>query len=116
MAMARTESYVIRDLLGSLYELVQSKLAPNKAVSNSPFMTERAVGRPWTAREDQLLANAVAVHGQVDNWKAVALSVPGRTNKACRKASYPPSPFQSADLTFSQYRPPSGGFIPYRRA
>ncbi|KAF8559370.1 hypothetical protein OG21DRAFT_1503273 [Imleria badia] len=48
-------------------------------------MTERAVGRPWTASEDQLLANAVAVHGQVDNWKAVALSVPGRTNKACRK-------------------------------
>ncbi|KAH0838554.1 hypothetical protein J3R83DRAFT_6874 [Lanmaoa asiatica] len=52
-------------------------------------MSERAIGRPWTAREDQLLANAVAVHGQVDNWKAVALSVPGRTNKACRKASIP---------------------------
>ncbi|KAF8446231.1 hypothetical protein L210DRAFT_3642485 [Boletus edulis BED1] len=37
-------------------------------------MTERAVGRPWTASEDQLLANAVAIHGEVDNWKAVALS------------------------------------------
>lgn len=50
-------------------------------------MTERTIGRPWTANEDQLLANAVAVHGEVDNWKAIALSVPGRTNKACRKAS-----------------------------
>jgi hypothetical protein len=50
-------------------------------------MTERAVGRPWSAREDELLAAAVGVHGQVDNWKAVAASVPGRTNKACRKAS-----------------------------
>ncbi|KAI9572691.1 hypothetical protein HD554DRAFT_2014921 [Boletus coccyginus] len=51
-------------------------------------MSDRAVGRPWTAREDQLLAAAVAAHGQADNWKAVALSVPGRSNKACRKASH----------------------------
>ena len=50
-------------------------------------MTRRAAGRPWTAHEDHLLATAVAAHGQVDNWKAVALAVPGRTNKACRKAS-----------------------------
>ena len=60
-------------------------------------MTERAVGRPWSAREDQLLAAAIAVHGQVDNWKAVALSVPGRSNKACRKAS--PHLLHPADLS-----------------
>ncbi|KIJ21484.1 hypothetical protein PAXINDRAFT_104614 [Paxillus involutus ATCC 200175] len=48
-------------------------------------MLERSVGRPWSAQEDDLLANAVVLHGEVDNWKAVALSVPGRTNKACRK-------------------------------
>lgn len=50
-------------------------------------MAERIVGRPWTAREDRLLVNAVAIHGETDNWKAVAECVPGRTNKACRKAS-----------------------------
>ncbi|KAF9243835.1 hypothetical protein BU15DRAFT_42731 [Melanogaster broomeanus] len=50
-------------------------------------MAERTIARPWTAKEDELLANAVVIHGEVDNWKAVALSVPGRTNKACRKAS-----------------------------
>ncbi|KAG2155483.1 hypothetical protein DEU56DRAFT_724964 [Suillus clintonianus] len=50
-------------------------------------MTERIVGRPWTAQEDRLLANAVATHGESDNWKAVAHCVPERTNKACRKAS-----------------------------
>ncbi|KAI0639083.1 hypothetical protein C8Q77DRAFT_1213751 [Trametes polyzona] len=48
-------------------------------------MSERAVGKPWTSYEDNLLIQAVAVHGENDNWKAVALSVPGRTNKACRK-------------------------------
>lgn len=48
-------------------------------------MTERIVGRPWTAQEDRLLANAVAMHGESDNWKAVAHCVPERSNKACRK-------------------------------
>ncbi|KAH9949505.1 hypothetical protein B0H21DRAFT_728295 [Amylocystis lapponica] len=48
-------------------------------------MRERSVGKPWTAEEDNLLIQAVAVHGEVDNWKTVALSIPGRTNKACRK-------------------------------
>lgn len=43
------------------------------------------VGKPWTASEDNLLIQAVALHGETDNWKTVALSVPGRTNKACRK-------------------------------
>jgi hypothetical protein len=47
-------------------------------------MTER-VGRPWTTDEDGLLKQAVAVHGETDMWKTIALSVPGRTNKACRK-------------------------------
>ncbi|KAL1951754.1 hypothetical protein VTO73DRAFT_903 [Trametes versicolor] len=48
-------------------------------------MSERGVGNPWTTYEDNLLIQAVAIHGENDNWKAVALSVPGRTNKACRK-------------------------------
>ncbi|KAI0651537.1 hypothetical protein C8Q79DRAFT_933915 [Trametes meyenii] len=48
-------------------------------------MSERGVGKPWTTYEDNLLIQAVAIHGENDNWKVVALSVPGRTNKACRK-------------------------------
>lgn len=48
-------------------------------------MPERGVGRPWTAEEDSLLIQAVATHGEIDNWKTIALSVPDRTNKACRK-------------------------------
>ncbi|KAI0963145.1 hypothetical protein AcW1_000307 [Taiwanofungus camphoratus] len=48
-------------------------------------MSERAVGKPWTPEEDNLLIQAVAVHGETDNWKTIALSIPGRTNKACRK-------------------------------
>ncbi|KZT65566.1 hypothetical protein DAEQUDRAFT_768737 [Daedalea quercina L-15889] len=49
------------------------------------MLTERGVGKPWTPEEDKLLTQAVAIHGEVDNWKTVALSIPGRTNKACRK-------------------------------
>ena len=48
-------------------------------------MSERGVGKPWTTQEDNLLIQAVAIHGENDNWKAVAALVPGRTNKACRK-------------------------------
>ena len=48
-------------------------------------MTERCVGKPWSPEEDKLLREAVARHGEHDNWKAVAECVPGRTNKACRK-------------------------------
>ncbi|KZT23864.1 hypothetical protein NEOLEDRAFT_1095648 [Neolentinus lepideus HHB14362 ss-1] len=48
-------------------------------------MMERNVGRPWTAQEDALLRQAVAIHGENDNWKTIAQFVPGRTNKACRK-------------------------------
>jgi hypothetical protein len=48
-------------------------------------MTERNVGRPWTAHEDRLLTEAVHHYGENDNWKAIAVTVPGRTNKACRK-------------------------------
>ncbi|KAF7367282.1 hypothetical protein MSAN_00790200 [Mycena sanguinolenta] len=39
----------------------------------------------WTAHEDELLIAAVKNFGEHDNWKTVAQSVPGRTNKACRK-------------------------------
>lgn len=60
--------------------------------STTSWMSERfASGRPWTELEDQLLTQAINIHGENDNWKLVALSVPGRTNKACRKVrlSYP---------------------------
>ena len=48
-------------------------------------MKERGIGKPWTKDEDSLLIQAVKVHGENDNWKTIALYVPGRTNKACRK-------------------------------
>ncbi|KAF9072731.1 hypothetical protein BDP27DRAFT_1319881 [Rhodocollybia butyracea] len=48
-------------------------------------MREKAVSRPWSQQEDDLLRIAVAKHGLQDNWKAVAGDVPGRNNKACRK-------------------------------
>ncbi|KAF9452596.1 hypothetical protein P691DRAFT_794751 [Macrolepiota fuliginosa MF-IS2] len=48
-------------------------------------MAERNVGRPWTDQEDQSLKEAVAKHGEHDNWKNIALCIPGRSNKACRK-------------------------------
>ncbi|KAF8905463.1 hypothetical protein CPB84DRAFT_1960391 [Gymnopilus junonius] len=48
-------------------------------------MAERIVTRPWSEEEDLLLRQAVALYGENDNWKTVALSIPGRTNKACRK-------------------------------
>ena len=45
-------------------------------------------GRPWTPYEDDLLRAAVVIHGDnTEKWKTIALSVPGRTNKACRKVS-----------------------------
>jgi hypothetical protein len=46
-------------------------------------------GTPWTADEDSLLTQAVALHGDADQWKTIALCVPGRTNKACRKVRPP---------------------------
>ncbi|KAI0321345.1 hypothetical protein OF83DRAFT_1099918 [Amylostereum chailletii] len=46
---------------------------------------ERKVGQPWTAHEDALLSQAVSNYGGNTDWKAIALQVPGRTNKACRK-------------------------------
>jgi hypothetical protein len=44
-------------------------------------------GTPWSAEEDKLLIQAVSIHGEVDQWKAIAFFIPGRTNKACRKVS-----------------------------
>jgi hypothetical protein len=42
--------------------------------------------RAWTAEEDALLRRAVAEHGESPGvWKTIAESIPGRTNKACRK-------------------------------
>jgi hypothetical protein len=31
------------------------------------------------------LRQGVAEHSDTDHWKTIALSIPGRTNKACRK-------------------------------
>lgn len=50
-------------------------------------MKGRVTGKPWTKQEDELLIRAVQQHGDEDNWKTIALFVPGRTNKACRKVS-----------------------------
>ena len=50
-------------------------------------MQEHKQGTPWTPEEDELLKEAVRIHGENDNWKAVAQCVRGRTNKACRKVS-----------------------------
>ncbi|KAI0047821.1 hypothetical protein FA95DRAFT_1605769 [Auriscalpium vulgare] len=48
-------------------------------------MAERNTGRPWTTPEDDLLRHAVETAGENADWKTIALRVPGRTNKACRK-------------------------------
>jgi hypothetical protein len=45
-------------------------------------------GTPWTAEEDELLVQAVALYGEVDQWKAISACVQGRTNKACRKVVF----------------------------
>ncbi|KAJ7071446.1 hypothetical protein C8F01DRAFT_1110541 [Mycena amicta] len=50
-------------------------------------MAQRVGVERWTAHEDELLLAAVANFGEHDNWKTVALAVPGRTNKACRKVA-----------------------------
>ncbi len=48
--------------------------------------TTPSTGRPWSKYEDKLLTEAVASHGaDTEKWKTIALAVPGRTNKACRK-------------------------------
>ncbi|KAF8527944.1 hypothetical protein BU17DRAFT_81177 [Hysterangium stoloniferum] len=44
------------------------------------------VPRPWSQEEDDLLRQAVNTYGDEPGvWKTIAESVPGRTNKACRK-------------------------------
>ena len=59
--------------------------SPLVAFAISSPMADRNIGKPWSPHEDKLLTQAIAVHGEVDKWKIIALSVPGRTNKACRK-------------------------------
>ena len=55
-------------------------------------MAERMTGRPWSAHEDLLLSRAVAEFDGEADWKTIALRVPGRTNKACRKVCLPDHP------------------------
>ncbi|GJJ09492.1 hypothetical protein Clacol_003715 [Clathrus columnatus] len=44
------------------------------------------VPRPWSQDEDDLLRQAVAAYGEEPGvWKVIASSIPGRSNKACRK-------------------------------
>lgn len=53
---------------------------------NPQTSTAAVIGRPWSNHEDRLLTEAVAIHGSdTEKWKTIALAVPGRTNKACRK-------------------------------
>jgi hypothetical protein len=79
--------------------------------SPEPEFTEpdpkpRAPSRPWTAQEDALLRAAVAkcnsseicrwlvtdfvrLDGDdTDQWIAIAATLPGRTNKSCRKVTF----------------------------
>lgn len=79
-------------------------------------MAERNISRPWSEGEgnvqrpvilftnltgfllpDNLLRAGVAEHGEIDNWKIIALTIPGRTNKACRKVILP-----GVDMFFSR--------------
>lgn len=47
------------------------------------------VPRPWSQEEDNLLKQAVATHGEEPGvWKIIASTIPGRSNKACRKVWY----------------------------
>lgn len=44
------------------------------------------VPRPWSQEEDNLLRQAVAIYGEEPGvWKIIASTIPGRSNKACRK-------------------------------
>jgi hypothetical protein len=43
---------------------------------------------PWTKEEDEILIRQVKEIGENDRWKEVALALPGRTNKACRKVVF----------------------------
>ncbi|KAK7064591.1 transcriptional activator Myb [Favolaschia claudopus] len=61
----------------------------------------------WTAQEDAQLTAAVRNFGDTENWKTVALAVPGRSNKACRKRwlhSLSPSVKKSAWTPFEDSR------------
>ncbi|CAO3658937.1 unnamed protein product [Rhizopus stolonifer] len=54
---------------------------PIKGSTNT--LRERA---PWTPEEDQLLRLAVQLYGdKTEKWSKIAICVPGRTNKNCRK-------------------------------
>ncbi|RCI07008.1 hypothetical protein CU098_005951, partial [Rhizopus stolonifer] len=54
---------------------------PIKSSTNT--LRERA---PWTPEEDQLLRLAVQLYGdKTEKWSKIAICVPGRTNKNCRK-------------------------------
>ncbi|KAJ2843755.1 hypothetical protein J3B02_005173, partial [Coemansia erecta] len=55
----------------------------NENDSQLTFPKSRAA---WTAEEDRLLRVGVAVYGpNTESWPRIAMLVPGRTNKSCRK-------------------------------
>ncbi|KAF9015047.1 hypothetical protein BDQ17DRAFT_1535786 [Cyathus striatus] len=51
----------------------------------SSWLKETLVDLGLKKKANKLLTDAVRRYGEQDNWKTIALSVPGRTNKACRK-------------------------------
>ncbi|KAI9272037.1 hypothetical protein BY458DRAFT_455724 [Sporodiniella umbellata] len=59
-------------------------LTCKKPIKGLPHtLRERA---PWTPDEDQLLRLAVELYGdKTEKWSKIAICVPGRTNKNCRK-------------------------------
>ncbi|KAK8884140.1 hypothetical protein M9Y10_043246 [Tritrichomonas musculus] len=70
-----------------LYQYVQSvtaKWAKAKPKNQCLKSVSGAKKHKWSSEEDQMLRQAINRFG-VDNWKSVALIVPGRTGKQCRE-------------------------------
>lgn len=61
---------------------------------------------------DALLRAGVAEHGEIDNWKIIALTIPGRTNKACRKVILPVVDIFSQELISLYLSQFSVGYTP----
>lgn len=70
-----------------LYQYVQSvtsKWAKAKPKLQGVKSTAGTKKHKWSSEDDQFLRQAILKFG-VDNWKSVALIVPGRTGKQCRE-------------------------------
>ncbi|KAI5926693.1 Homeodomain-like protein [Camillea tinctor] len=47
--------------------------------------TERRVPKRWTDEEDKILRDEAQKQGNMKDWNKIAVKLPGRTNKDCRK-------------------------------